>query len=151
MLPPMSVSTLTAADRSVTGAGLRPRRRGWFFDHDGRGQITSGLQLFGNVTFWIFWQNGLRCTVFTRRQCRRSIVRLGVERYFALAGPQLQRQSPIPAKSGRSLIIASLQLIAAAKGIPPASLSTRTASLSAMAQPGPRMIGNRSVISWRAT
>ena len=24
----------------------------------GEGRITSGLQLFGNVTFWAFWQNG---------------------------------------------------------------------------------------------
>jgi len=63
----MSVSTLTAADRSVTGAGLRPRRRGWFLIHDGRGQITSGLQLFGNVDFWNLLAKRLRCTVFTRR------------------------------------------------------------------------------------
>lgn len=28
------------------------------FDHDGGGKITSGLQLFGNVTFWVFWRNG---------------------------------------------------------------------------------------------
>jgi hypothetical protein len=27
-------------------------------DHRGTGDITSGLQLFGNVTFWAFWQNG---------------------------------------------------------------------------------------------
>jgi tetratricopeptide (TPR) repeat protein len=32
---------------------------GWLvFDRDGRGQITSALQLFGNVTFWLFWANG---------------------------------------------------------------------------------------------
>ena len=32
---------------------------GWLvFDRDGRGQITSALQLFGNVTFWLFWNNG---------------------------------------------------------------------------------------------
>jgi hypothetical protein len=42
------------------------RRWGWIhtnaawlvFDHDGIGKITSGLQLFGNVTFWIFWRDG---------------------------------------------------------------------------------------------
>jgi tetratricopeptide (TPR) repeat protein len=42
------------------------RRWGWIntnaawlvFDHDGRGMITSGLQLFGNVTFWIMWRDG---------------------------------------------------------------------------------------------
>jgi hypothetical protein len=27
-------------------------------DHRGTGQITSALQLFGNVTFWAFWENG---------------------------------------------------------------------------------------------
>jgi hypothetical protein len=32
---------------------------GWLvFDRDGRGRITSALQLFGNVTFWLFWENG---------------------------------------------------------------------------------------------
>ena len=27
-------------------------------DQHRRGRITSGLQLFGNVTFWLFWDNG---------------------------------------------------------------------------------------------
>jgi tetratricopeptide (TPR) repeat protein len=32
---------------------------GWLvYDADGRGEITSALQLFGNVTFWLFWENG---------------------------------------------------------------------------------------------
>jgi tetratricopeptide (TPR) repeat protein len=32
---------------------------GWLvFDFDGNGRITSSLQLFGNVTFWLFWNNG---------------------------------------------------------------------------------------------
>lgn len=32
---------------------------GWLvYDADGKGQITSALQWFGNVTFWLFWQNG---------------------------------------------------------------------------------------------
>lgn len=32
---------------------------GWLvYDHDRAGLITSGLQLFGNVTFWLFWENG---------------------------------------------------------------------------------------------
>jgi tetratricopeptide (TPR) repeat protein len=32
---------------------------GWLvYDHDGRGTITSALQLFGSVTFWMFWSNG---------------------------------------------------------------------------------------------
>ena len=32
---------------------------GWLvFDPRGTGRITSGLQLFGNVTFWLFWNTG---------------------------------------------------------------------------------------------
>jgi tetratricopeptide (TPR) repeat protein len=32
---------------------------GWLvFDPSGTGDITSSLQLFGNVTFWLFWENG---------------------------------------------------------------------------------------------
>ena len=32
---------------------------GWLVhDAKGNGKITSGLQLFGNVTFWCFWDNG---------------------------------------------------------------------------------------------
>jgi hypothetical protein len=49
----------------LDGSGL-PRQWGWItpkaawlvFDPDGRGKITSALQMFGNVTFWIFWRNG---------------------------------------------------------------------------------------------
>lgn len=49
----------------LDGSDLR-RRWGWptplagwlVFDPPGRGHIRSGLQLFGNVTFWIFWENG---------------------------------------------------------------------------------------------
>lgn len=32
---------------------------GWLvYDADGRGSITSALQWFGDVTFWLFWSNG---------------------------------------------------------------------------------------------
>jgi len=49
----------------LDGSGL-PRRWGWitpkaaWLVHDprGSGKITSGLQLFGSVTFWIFWRDG---------------------------------------------------------------------------------------------
>jgi tetratricopeptide (TPR) repeat protein len=35
------------------------RDAGWLvYDHRGTGKIDSGLQLFGNVTFWLFWENG---------------------------------------------------------------------------------------------
>src|SRR5262249_38418792 len=51
----------------LDGSGLE-RRWGWItpqaawlvFDHDGRGEVTSGLQMIGGVTFWIFWENGYR-------------------------------------------------------------------------------------------
>lgn len=34
-------------------------RAGWLvYDATGRGEIRSALQLFGNVTFWLFWSNG---------------------------------------------------------------------------------------------
>ena len=49
----------------LDGSGER-RSWGWtttnaawlVFDHDRTGRITSGLQMFGNVTFWIFWRDG---------------------------------------------------------------------------------------------
>jgi len=35
------------------------RDAGWLvYDHRGTRKIESGLQLFGNVTFWLFWDNG---------------------------------------------------------------------------------------------
>jgi tetratricopeptide (TPR) repeat protein len=34
---------------------------GWLvYDADGKGEITSALQMFGNVTFWLFWSDGYR-------------------------------------------------------------------------------------------
>jgi len=49
----------------LDGSGL-PRQWGWItpkaawlvYDPQGDGQITSALQMFGNVTFWIFWRDG---------------------------------------------------------------------------------------------
>ena len=49
----------------LDGSGLQ-RRWGWItpkagwlvFDPARSGKITSGLQMVGGVTFWIFWQNG---------------------------------------------------------------------------------------------
>ena len=35
------------------------RDAGWLvYDPHNTGKITSGLQLFGGVTFWMFWENG---------------------------------------------------------------------------------------------
>jgi hypothetical protein len=49
----------------LDGSGL-DRRWSWItpkaawlvYDHDGSGEVTSGLQMFGSVTFWIFWRDG---------------------------------------------------------------------------------------------
>ncbi len=47
------------------GSGLQrqwtwiTRDAAWLvYDPQGRGQVTSALQLFGNVTFWLFWEDG---------------------------------------------------------------------------------------------
>jgi hypothetical protein len=60
---------LVDADARVTfdldGSGC-PRPWGWttdkaawlVYDAEGQGQITSALQMLGNVTFWIFWRDG---------------------------------------------------------------------------------------------
>ncbi len=49
----------------LDGSGERKRwtwirkDAGWLvYDPNGRGEITSALQMFGNVTFWLFWDNG---------------------------------------------------------------------------------------------
>jgi hypothetical protein len=52
-------------DFDLDGSGL-PRKWGWIrpsaawlvFDPNGSGQITSGLQLIGARTFWVFWSDG---------------------------------------------------------------------------------------------
>ncbi len=63
------LTSLITHDASVSfdldGSGL-PRRWGWIndraawlvWDPKHTGKITSGLQLFGAVTFWIFWRDG---------------------------------------------------------------------------------------------
>lgn len=59
------VNSEAAVSFDLDGSGL-PRRWGWItpkaawlvFDASGQGQITSALQMFGSVTFWIFWQDG---------------------------------------------------------------------------------------------
>ncbi len=62
---PDLVSSKTRVRFDLDGSG-RQRHWGWptrdaawlVWDPKGEGQITSGLQLFGQVTFWIFWPNG---------------------------------------------------------------------------------------------
>lgn len=61
--PPVAPSARVRFD--ADGSGFRrewtwiTRDAGWLvYDHDGSGEITSALQWFGNVTFWLFWDNG---------------------------------------------------------------------------------------------
>ena len=49
----------------LDGSGIRHRWQwihrdtAWLvYDHHGKGQVTSALQMFGSVTFWMFWENG---------------------------------------------------------------------------------------------
>ncbi|MCO5052637.1 MAG: hypothetical protein M9920_10065 [Verrucomicrobiae bacterium] len=59
------VNPTAGVEFDLDGSGLK-RKWGWItpkaawlvYDSDGSGQITSALQMFGNVTFWIFWQDG---------------------------------------------------------------------------------------------
>ena len=59
------LDTDAAVEFDVDGSGI-PKRWTWIrpnaawlvFDKSRRGQVMSGLQLFGSVTFWLFWQNG---------------------------------------------------------------------------------------------
>jgi tetratricopeptide (TPR) repeat protein len=59
------VNSTAAVTFDLDGSGL-PRQWGWItpkaawlvYDREGTGRITSGLQLIGGVTFWVFWSNG---------------------------------------------------------------------------------------------
>lgn len=59
------VDPCAAVTFDLDGSGL-PRKWGWItpkaawlvYDSDGTGCISSALQMFGAVTFWIFWQDG---------------------------------------------------------------------------------------------
>jgi len=71
LIPLSDASFETLVDREagvafdLDGSGLK-RHWGWItpkaawlvFDGKQSGQITSGLQMFGNATFWIFWRDG---------------------------------------------------------------------------------------------
>lgn len=37
---------------------ITPKAAWLVYDPDGKGQVTSAIQMFGNVTFWIFWYDG---------------------------------------------------------------------------------------------
>lgn len=61
--PPVDLSARVLFD--ADGSGI-PHHWTWIrrdaawlvYDADGSGRITSALQWFGNVTFWLFWENG---------------------------------------------------------------------------------------------
>jgi tetratricopeptide (TPR) repeat protein len=62
-VPPLAADVHVLFD--ADGSGLLRRwtwigkDAGWLvYDADGRGEITSALQWFGSVTFWLFWNNG---------------------------------------------------------------------------------------------
>ncbi len=49
---------LAGAGRPAEWPWLRPETALLVWDPAGTGRITSGRQLFGSVTWWIFWENG---------------------------------------------------------------------------------------------
>ena len=61
--PPLAPQARVLFDADGSGF-LRPwtwidKDAGWLvYDADGSGEITSALQWFGSVTFWLFWSNG---------------------------------------------------------------------------------------------
>jgi hypothetical protein len=65
VMPDEFVDRAAAVRFDLDGSGIR-RRWQWIhrdaawlvYDHHGKGQITSALQMFGSVTFWLFWSNG---------------------------------------------------------------------------------------------
>jgi hypothetical protein len=58
---------------------ITPKAAWLVFDRDAQGQITSALQMFGNVTFWIFWRDGYA-----------ALSSLDDDHDGALQGPELQ-------------------------------------------------------------
>jgi hypothetical protein len=51
---------LDGSGRNLAWQWITPQF-GWLvYDRTGSGRIGSALQLFGNVTFWMFWENGYR-------------------------------------------------------------------------------------------
>ncbi len=49
---------LDGSGRARKWSWITPRAAWLVYDPNGSGKITSALQMFGNVTFWIFWQDG---------------------------------------------------------------------------------------------
>jgi hypothetical protein len=61
--PPLDLSARVLFDADGSGILKRwtwiEKDAGWLvYDADGTGQVTSALDWFGGVTFWLFWSNG---------------------------------------------------------------------------------------------
>jgi tetratricopeptide (TPR) repeat protein len=61
--PPLDLSARVLFDADGSGILKRwtwiEKDAGWLvYDADGTGEITSALDWFGSVTFWLFWSNG---------------------------------------------------------------------------------------------
>lgn len=61
--PPLDNDARVLFDADGSGISRRwtwiKKDAGWLvYDAEGSGEITSALQWFGNVTFWLFWSNG---------------------------------------------------------------------------------------------
>ena len=61
--PPLDLDARVLFDADGSGIPKRwtwiEKDAGWLvYDAEGRGEITSALQWFGSVTFWLFWSNG---------------------------------------------------------------------------------------------
>ncbi len=59
------VDRQAAVPFDLDGSGIQRKwnwptpKAGWLaYDPEGRGEVRSGLQLFGAVTFWVLWENG---------------------------------------------------------------------------------------------
>jgi hypothetical protein len=65
--PDQLEDTLATVAFDADGAGLRKhwtwitKDAGWLvYNAQPTGEVTSALQMFGSVTFWLFWENGYR-------------------------------------------------------------------------------------------
>lgn len=65
LTPEKIVDSTARVKFDADGSGLQKswtwigKDAGWLvYDRQGKGKITSALQMFGNVTFWLFWDNG---------------------------------------------------------------------------------------------
>ena len=76
---------------------------GWLvYDAADRGTITSALQLFGNVTFWLFWSNGYEPMRALDDNGDGELVRRGAAATLRSGTTAIATASRTRAKCGRS-------------------------------------------------